>query len=805
MRSFIRKPIGLAVILAASPMTGFSAALEEIIVTSQYRAESLQNIAASVSAISGDKLNEASLNKIEDLQAYVPNFTLSETGIGTNLYIRGIGSGINQGFEQSVGMFVDGVYYGRAQLSRAPFLDLERVEVLRGSQNILYGKNSIAGALNIVTAKPSDDFETKFSLLYEPNYDERMVDVVVSVPISESFKARLAYRNRQTGGYVDNIDNGDEPERDEQTLRLSMAWALTDNLDALLKIEHGQFDVKGRQIEIVGDQASLNPALGGLNWSQLLHLYGAPASVLDTRFNAKRSSNGDFSDNTTDTLSLLLNYNVNDYTISSITSHLTYEYDELCDCDFTSADLFTVRSKEDFTQWSQEIRIVSPANQTLDWIAGVYYQHNDIDFEDAFSTSQTSLLIPVLNTVLASKYQSFYPVNAAGQLAGFSVPRTFDQESDVYSAFVQMTWNVADDFRATVGGRYSDEKKTASRVLRAEYTSGAALPYNDTFIPATTMGIDYLLAAVFKVSRHDLSGSRDQQNFSPLVSVEYDINPQNLAYISWTKGYKSGGYDVRSNAPPQQTSIVNPYSALLNITLAKGAFEYDQEKAESIEVGLKSQLNDGAAELNIAYFYTQFDDLQVSVYDGVLGFNVGNAARAISQGLELDSRWSLTDSLRLNASLAWLDVEFTDYPNGQCTQQQRIMTVGLCQADFKGKTNQYVADWSAMFALEYDYLLSDTLQLHSMLDIIFTDAYNPSQNIDPGIEQAGYHKVNARIALSSTESQWELAVIAKNLGDRKIITYANDTPLSANLAASVGYYALTEPGRTVALQFSYHF
>ncbi len=132
--------LACAAILFPLSFSLHSATLEEVIVTAQLREQSLQDVPVSVNAVSGEKLLEAGLNKIQDLQAYVPNLTMSENGIGTAIYIRGIGSGINQGFEQSVGMYVDGVYYGRAQLARAPFLDLARVEVLRGPQNILYGK-----------------------------------------------------------------------------------------------------------------------------------------------------------------------------------------------------------------------------------------------------------------------------------------------------------------------------------------------------------------------------------------------------------------------------------------------------------------------------------------------------------------------------------------------------------------------------------------------------------------------------------------------------------------------------------------
>lgn len=792
--------------------------LEEVIVTSQFRAESLQSVPVSVSALSGDKMNEAGIYKIEDLQAYVPNFTMSETGIGTNIYIRGIGSGINQGFEQSVGMYVDGVYYGRGQLSRAPFLDLARVEVLRGPQNILYGKNSIAGALSVITNKPGQEFEGYVSGTYEPEFGEQVIDAVVSGPLTDSIGARLAYRNRQLDGYVENHDLDDEPERDEQTLRLTLSWDVNDDLEALLKVEHGTFDVTGRQIEVVGDEPSLNPGLGGAKWSEVL--YGlnfgpggdvVPASVLDTTQNAKRSSNGDFSDNTTDNITLTFNYTMGEYSVTSITSYLEYDYDELCDCDFTSADLFFVRSQEEFEQISQEFRIASPVGETFEWLAGVYYQDSDLDFQDSFYVLPTGDLPNLLDGILSAPgsplapvYPALGPGAPAQQLRTVSIPRYFEQSTEVFSAFIQGTWNIEDNMRLTLGGRYSYEEKEATRRLTVLDASGAEEPYNDLFIPNTSMGIDYLLGAVFKVTRNDMAGDRDVDNFAPLVTFEYDVNDEIMAYATWTQGFKSGGYDVRSNAPPQPTTINNPFTPALDITVPAGAFEYDEEEAESIELGFKSTLADGAAELNVAYFYTQYDDLQVSIYDGVLGFNVGNAAEAISQGLELDGRWLLTESFTLSGSLAWLDFEFDKYPNGQCTQYERI-TTGLSECDFEGKSNQYVADWSGTLSGDYLYIINDDLQLRTTLDVIFTTDYNPSQNVDPNIEQDGYEKVNARISLSDGGDTWEVAIVGKNLTDEEIVTYANDTPLSANLVQSVGYYALTEPGRTVAVQGTYRF
>lgn len=812
-----------ALTLAVAATTQLAAAqeslvLEEIIVTAQIRAESLQDVPVSVSALGGDKIMEAGIYKMEDLQAYVPNLVMSETGIGTNIYIRGIGSGINQGFEQSVGMYVDGVYYGRAQLARAPFLDLARVEVLRGPQNILYGKNSIAGAMSVITQRPGDEFEGMVSASYEPEHNEKVFDVVASTPITDTLGARVAYRKRTMDGYVENIDGSDEPDRDEQTMRLTLSWDITPDLDASLKYETGSFDVKGRQIEIIGDSPSLNPSLGGASWSQFLTQFGAPSSVLDTTQNAKRSSNGDFSENSTDNLTLTMNYSLGEYTLTSITAGIQYDYDELCDCDFTGADLFFVRSQEDYEQFSQEFRITSPTGGTFEWMGGAYYQESKLDFQDRFYVSQQGSVLPsVLDTVLPIKFSpdgnpanTTYPSGTANLLMpGLAVPRQFKQDSEMWSAFAQVTWNIQDTMRLTVGGRYSYEEKEASRVLSVVDGSNTTMPFNDLFIPGNSMGVDYLLGSVFKVARHDLQGEQDKDNFAPVVTFEYDVNDDMMAYATWTKGFKSGGYDVRSNTPPQDTIIDNPISSALDVTIPAGAFEYDEEEAETIELGFKTSLADGAAELNAAYFYTQYSDLQVSIYDGVLGFNVDNAAEAVSQGVEMDGRWMVADGLTLTGSLAWLDFEFKDYDNGQCTQSQRIVAdaAGLpsCIADFSGKTNQYVAEWSGTLGLDYLYNLSEGLILQSTMDVIFNSSYNPSQNVDKQIEQGGYYKLNARLSLMSSADTWEVSLIGKNLMDREIVTYANDTPLSANLAQSVGYYGLVEPGRTLALQGLYRF
>lgn len=828
MRSFPRNMLSTAMCLCASAAAniGHSAQLEETIVTAQLRQESIQDVSVSVNVLSADKIAEAGLTKVEDLQAYVPNLTMSETGIGTNIYIRGIGSGINQGFEQSVGMYIDGVSYGRAQLSRLPFLDLERAEVLRGPQNILYGKNSIAGAISLVTAKPGDEFEAEFGLTYEPEYNDRIGDIILSAPITDNAGIRLAHRSRKLDGYVTNLDSGEgEPQRDESTTRLTLSWTPSDKATLDLKLEHATFDVEGRQVEIFDDLPS--PAIGGANWSQFLlsinpannpNFAASPASntqpsVLDTSLDFNRSTNGDFSENEINNIVLNFAYEFDNFKFESISASLNYDYHELCDCDFTSADIFFVESQEDYKQLTQEFRFSSTGDGALSWIGGLYISDSELDFEDQFFTTETTVVGNILDAVLPNLFGSAYPAGSGQQLVNISVPREFGQDTQLYSAFLQLSYDISDSLRAIVGGRYSSEEKDGFRTFNyVDRATNQQIPFDDVFFPSANIGFDYLLGRVLKVARHDLSGSRESTNFAPAVTLEYDINEDYMMYASFNRGFKSGGYDARSNLSPAGFEVVsplvdesNPLAAALNFSLEPGSFEYDEEESTTIELGLKTSLFDNSVELNIAAYRTEFEQLQVSIFDGVLGFNVGNAAEAVSQGIEIDGRWAITDNLYLNGALAWLDFEFENFPNGQCTQAQRLGPGNPAVCDYAGLTNQYVADVSGFLGLNYDQAISDSLLFRGSLDLLYSSDYNPSQNLDPLVQQSAYTKVNARLAITSASESWELALLGKNLTDETIVTYANDTPLSSNLSGSIGHYAFVEQPRTVALQFTYRY
>ncbi|GMG88522.1 TonB-dependent receptor [Biformimicrobium ophioploci] len=775
-RTLHKKILSMVIASLAIPAVAQeSRTLEEVTVTAQKRVESLQDVPISVSAVSGDKLADAGIEKIADITAYVPNMHMTESGISTQLRIRGIGSGNNQGFEQSVGQYVDGVYYGRQQLIRAPFLDLERVEVLRGPQPTLFGKNSIAGALNMTTAKPTEEFEGSIRAAYTPEVGGTELTGVVSGEIAENLLGRLAYRNHQQDGYIENTFTGDdEPNLDEQAIRATLLWSPTPDLDITFKAERDTFDVSGRQIEIVQDDV----------YSATMQAFGQPG--FESRIDGKRQADGgDFSKNNLSNYTLTADYQLGENTLTAISSWVAYDFDELCDCDYIAADIFTVPMSEDYEQFSQEIRITSPGGETVDWIGGIFYQTSDQEFRDAINVQTTSVVVPAL-TVLG------VPPQAAVQIGGTAAARVFEQGSDAWAAFGQFTWNIDDSNRLTVGGRYTREDKDGSRVLNATMIDGSPLGAANAAAAALYYGVFAVQSEQFNPDGlggnlgHNLSGDRQESAFTPLISYQYDLDENAMLYASFTSGFKAGGFDARAN----------------NIN----SFEFDEEEATAFEAGAKTRFADGRAEFNIAVYRTEYDDLQISQFDGTLGFNVGNARETVVQGIELDGRWLMTDSLTVSYAASLLDFNYEDFENGNCYAGQVpdgvIAPWGVQLCDYTGKAGQYTPELTFNAGIEHNLPLNGDLELNSALDLQFVDAHNVHPNLDPQYRIDAYTTINARLALDS--DSWSVALVGKNLTDEDIITYAGNAPLSGTFGAST-YYAFLKPPRTLALEGAFRF
>lgn len=791
--------LSAAVLLAGTALTGQAQAqmLEEVVVTAQKRVESLGDVPISVNVVGNEKITDSGITNLNDLTDFVPNLSMNQTGIGTNITIRGISSGINPAFEQSVGMYVDDVYYGRAQLSRVPYLDIARVEVLRGPQPILFGKNAIAGAIHMITETASTEGVEGF-VQAEYNFDQEGTDFTgaVNFAIGDTFAVRLSGLKRDSDGYYDNTAlDRPESQLDEQVLRAALRWEPSDTFTADLKIEKAEFDTEGRFLEIVnpvevGGSPSFADALAGLTGG---------AVILDTEQDFKRQSNGDINETEVDNITLKLDWLIGDYTLTSITSRVEYEDYQQCDCDFVNALLIDTSGREEFEQTSQEFRLTSPGGETIDWIAGVFYQEYDVELNDITVVPDGSLL-GLLDASL----------NSTG------ARRAYTQDSELWSAFAQFTWNISDTWRLTVGGRYSEEKKDGTRsieiidivdpspvrdILGQPITGSAIAPlvYGAGFaIDSEQFNISGLsgCGGPSDATGHNLACDRDEDSFTPAVNLQWDVSGDTMVYLAYTNGFKAGGFDARANNT--------------------GSFEFEEEEADAWELGAKMSLADGAAEVNIAAYYTEYTDLQTSQFDGTLGFNVTNAGEATVQGVELDGRWAATENLVLSFAAGYLDFEFDSFPNSQCYFGETPDSVipGLC--DRSGDTREFTPEWTANLGGQYFIPIGNSMELTLGADLIYSDDYFVSPTLDPNLLQDEYVKLNARIALADTEGSWQVAVLFENITDEEVLTFGNQAPVSTTLSGAfnsaigapgvaTAYYGFYTAPYNVALQARYNF
>ena len=768
--------------------------LEEVIVTAQKRTESLQDVPISIVAISGEKIDDFGITGLEELTQYVPNVTINN-GAGTpNLFIRGVGSGTNAGFEQSVGMYIDGVYAGRGALASVPTtMDLERVEILKGPQGILFGKNTVAGAISITTAKPTDEFEGLVEALYEHDHGEQQYNLVLSGPLTDNLSGRLAVRYDEIDGWWDNVITGAEgPNQDNTYARGSLRWEPGDTLEINAKYEYGDFQRDSRPTVVYQSDFEGQENVFGT----------VPFPVVSDRDKGAGDVDGSNS-NETDVFALTVDWELDFATMTSISAYSAYDLKQVGNTDLAAVPALHRPKEEDYEQYSQEIRFVSPGGETIDWIAGAYYQYQELNISRRFEALDLLQLGPLSAPPLYADLEE-----------NPSVPTKFDQDSDSWSVFGQGTWNYTDALRFSLGVRYSDETKDLDKVTVSD---GLQIRVGDDLYFANPANKELLA----DVRQHSFTGlSRDEDKWTFSGSVQWDTSDDAMLYASISTGFKGGGYDEAYSGAGYEIRLADPKTGELTGESVPGAdpsiLEYDDETVITYEVGAKMSLLEGAAELNIAVFRTEFDNLQTSALIGDV-FRVGNAGEAVSQGVEMDGRWLVTDRLSFGGAVAYLDAYYDDFTGAPCTIPQAndptnnpgcLSTDGSNIAageagsqDLKDETLLFAPDWSATLTARYVMPLSENLVLVNSLDINYEDSFYSALDLDPNTKHDATTIFNARIALANVDRTWTVALIGKNLTDEESNIWNNDVPTTN----SNSYYGLPSRPRSIAIQARYRF
>lgn len=425
-------------VLVAIYASSVGAQMEEILVTSQHREQTLQDVSVAVTVIDSQVLDDFSVDRIEALGDFTPGMTVATSpGNFTAPSIRGIGSNTGaQTLENSVGMFVDGVYASRFRQYQASVFDVDRIEVVKGGQGTLYGRNSSVGVISLTTRLPGEELGGYAIIEYETEFQTNVVSAAVDLPVSDSFRVRLAGKYLDDPGYVKNTATSDDnPDREEQAFRATAVWDVSDNFEAIFRYTYAEFDALGNADEVVRDPGSVLTGL--LDTNPLAE--GGPNYV-------KSSSSVFFAEEDnqeTNDMSLRLNWSFGDHVLTAITGISDLEMTNFYNSDAVSgipnpaigAPALLISFDEDFEQFTQEIRLASPTGGNFEYLLGAFYIDQEYDFD-----------------------QSYYAFTVP--VPGFSNFVTQDMQS--WSVFGQGTWHFNDTTRLTGSLRYSEEEKDGS-------------------------------------------------------------------------------------------------------------------------------------------------------------------------------------------------------------------------------------------------------------------------------------------------------------------------------------------------------
>ncbi len=700
------------------------AQVEEVVVTAQKREQKLQDVPVAVSAFAEKQLEAQAVQSLTDLSAKSPNVVLAPVGAypyASAFFIRGLGfADVESTFEPAVGVEMNGVYLARNSGALQDFFDISSVEILRGPQGTLYGRNTIGGVVSVRTKTPvpGDPFSGEVQGTVG-DHGRQEARVAVNLPLSDVFAARVSLLYKNYDGYIHNAYLN-KTQGDNETLsgRVTLVAKPNDVFDATLVIDGDRERGSGSPFR--------NAALPG----NVYYNFSPDTGTKTPLFPAGASNPSDpytVYDNTpifahVDTWGLALNTNthLSFGTVTTVTGYREFTDRVLSDYDGSPVNFFYALRDQTHHQFSQEVRLASNVGGKLDYVVGAYYLNQDY----AITNAQGGLI---------------YGAATPAQIAS--------QRNIAWALFGQADYHVNDKLTLTAGGRYSYEKK--------RFTNQPLF---------------------FAVSK---TYSNDWDNFSPKLSANYKFSPDVMGYVTWSKGFRAGGYNGRAAS----YTSAGPYAS---------------ETVESFEAGVKSELFDRRLRLNGAAFSSKYSNMQTGTQGlttaGVYESIVTNAGEARIDGAEGEALWVVGGGWRLNANLSYLDARFvknfTDLTSDGINNPTDNSDLPLA----------YAPRWSGSFGVTYDRDLSfGTLSFNAnavYMDDIYTSGgvINRTSNVQVRPANTLY---DATITLTGAKG-WRVALWGKNLTDKAVIN--NTFGLGA-----LGNLRVYQPPLTWGLDIGYKF
>ncbi len=584
--------------------------LDDVVVTAQKRSQALEDVPIAISVVDRETMEKERGRTLFDLQQLAPNFQLVKAGFNS-ITIRGVGGGGRSiGFDTRAGMYLDGVYLGQAPALNMPLFDIEQVEILRGPQGHLFGRNTVSGAVNVTTAAPSPFFDSTLRAVYG-NQDAFEVYGSVTGPIAESVLGKIAASYETRDGYTRNVFNGDDLDDLERfSTRGELSLLINDNLTIDVYGDYSDTD----ENTIIGEPITAffdSPTPGG----------NLPDRNVD--FNTTPFINATLYGS-----SVKATYDMdNGSTVTAISGYRNTRQHRQNDTDYSAADIIRINFRDKFEQFSQELRIASSNDGRLRYVLGVFYLNEDADSDRRVTIGQDMSTIVALP---AGSPIPFAPVGLAfGVTAGSVVPAIANIETENVAGFGALDFDITPRLTLNLGARYTHETKDI------------------------VFNLDGSRSGAFRIGSLDnFRDDRTDDKFTPTAGFTFALDDDINFYAKYARGFKSGGWNTD----------------FLNVGQIASGFDFDTETVDSYEAGLKGLVLDRRLRFDLAVFYNEFDDFQqfqfVALGGGTTVLQLRNAARVESQGIEGSVSLQVNENLRLGANAGYVDAEFDSFPNG---------------------------------------------------------------------------------------------------------------------------------------------
>ena len=771
--------------VSAATVSAAENVIEEVVVTAERRAESVQDVSVSVTAFTEETLQLGGIDDVSRLELLVPGLNYAFAGNDAKFNVRGANSTNTFGDNSSiVGAFVDGVYQARASQQTRAFFDVASVEFLRGPQGTLYGRNTFAGALNVYTNRPDTEEFSAGVELSKQRFDRVRAEAVVNVPVSENFAIRVAGFSDKSDGFISNDAGPDLGAQDDVGFRLSALWQPTERLQVLARYtdiqetgnEAGLFGYTflcrnetpdgltdpfgsvrncANPVRGSGGRGPASNGPGGDPW-KVSQDYVQPAELED------------------DTFSLEVVYDFDAVSLKSITSFNDYENDIGFDFDFSPTPNSNGGYLEESEGWSQEFQITSAGDGAFQWTAGLYY--SDLEDYNSFYIYQQTVrddsTRPTVTNALGTftVLQGTDIVSDATVLGGFFA-NAVQIDTEYWGAYAQGELAVTDQLRLIAGVRYNDEEKSAScggsnftgdtngdgivdRVVNVlpgvAGSSPIVLPSNASDLFSYNCGASDEITSSNTING---GGTTSFDNITWRAGAEYDLNEDVMLYVTASTGYLSGSASTTTTT--------------------------DEQESQVIELGFRSILLDQTLQLNGAVHFTEYTNLltqrqRTDPNTGIVLTFSDNGGDIEATGIELDALWLPTEALTLTATLAYLDSEFGTFGQGNPYQLYAGQVRSFIEQD--GETTPWSPELTFGASVAYRFDLGDNGSLTPYVQFYHSDGYNTSNLLatDPSHEQDSYSKTDFRLIWESADTLYTIEAFIENIEDSDVLARGNN-------------------------------